>query len=207
MNDTTSAVGGAAPDPGRRQPGHRRLRRSGPLALAVIVGCCAGGRQRYQATDGLTPAKQDQVAVRLGYGVPGYQEGYCAPDSASGVGFQVPIVNDGPGPVQIRSVSIDPPGAAAEPEQRLSVTIGAGKSASVAIAVPSALCQSPVPDCGAGVETDLYATFAVTPMSDRVHDVRLPVGAWTSNGLLQQYEGADFDTWDSFGSCDPPGVG
>jgi len=189
----------AAAEPARRRGG--RVRRWAALVLVVVLGCWAGGWFRAWSDSGLTAAQADQAIVRLtldDFSL-GQANGCDALGSNLAV-LQIPLHNYSPGPVVIRSVSVDPPGQPPGPAQTTGVTIAAGGTVLVEALIPIQLCTAHSAQCPS-TETELDATAAVVPESGRVHELRFPIGEWVPTKFLQLYEDAPFTSWGSSSTC------
>ena len=190
----------AAVDPTRRRRG--RVARVLALVLVLLVGCWAGGWFRAWSDRGLTAAQADQATVRLALdGFSLGQSNGCDDLGSNLVALEIPLHNYSPGPVLIRSISVDPPGQAPGAAQATGVTIKAGGSAVIEVLIPIQLCTANRATQCPSTEVELDATAAVVPESGRVHEVRLPIGEWVPARYLQLYEDAPFVDWGLSWTC------
>jgi hypothetical protein len=193
-------IQGGAPEPAQRRRG--RVRRWTALGVVVLLGCGAGGWFRAWSDSGLTAAQADQANIRLtldGFAL-GQSNG-CDDLGENLVALEIPLHNYSPGPVLIRSISVDAPGQAPGPAQATGVTIAAGSSATVEALIPIQLCTANQTTQCPSTQVELDATAAVVPESGRVHDVRLPIAEWVPTRYLQLYEDAPFASWGSPSTC------
>ena len=193
-------IQGTVPEPSRSRGG--RIRRWVALGLVVLLGCAAGSWYRAWSDRGLTAAQEDQANVRLT--LDGFALGQSNGCDALGenlVALEIPLHNYSPGPVVIRSISVDAPGQPPGPAQATGVTIAAGSSAQVEALIPIQLCTVDYATQCPNTEVELDATAAVVPESGRVHEVRLPIGDWVPTRYLQLYEDAPFASWGTTSTC------
>lgn len=181
------------------EPDGRRGGRAGrvvALVLVVVLGCWAGGWFRAWSDRGLTAAQADQATVRVALDNFSLgQSNGCDALGSNLVALQIPLHNYSPGPVVIRSISVDPPGQAPGTAQATGVTIAAGGSAVVEVLIPIQLCTANQSTHCPSTDVELDATAAVVPESGRVHELRLPIGEWVPARYLQLYEDAPFVDW------------
>ncbi|HEV2634823.1 MAG TPA: hypothetical protein VGX23_06720 [Actinocrinis sp.] len=190
----------AAAAPGRRR-GSRALR-WGVLVLVVLLGCWAGGWLRAWSGAGLTTAQADQVTLRPALdGFALGQSNGCDDLGRSQAVLQIPLHNYSPGPVQVDSIAVDPPGQAPEAAQKTRVTIAAGSSAVVEVLIPIQLCTEQKAQWCPSTDVELDATASVIPKSGRVHQIRLPIAEWLPTTSLQLYEDAPFSGWGISANC------
>lgn len=159
-------------------PRRRRLP-TARLSLALIAagGLALGGWLGLRPAPKLSAAQKDQVIVRLD---PAADEEWAAMCADSVDKIKIPLKNYGPGPVAVRSVTVDGSWSGGGP-QPLSATIAPGRTATVVFVLttdPSICAHSPVPECDPYAEAVVDATFTFVPLSGRSRDVRLPIGAW-----------------------------
>ena len=179
-----------------------KTRRRIALALVVILGCWAGGWFRASSDDGLTAAQADQATVRLTLdGFPLGQANGCDDLGGPQAALQIPLHNYSPGPVVIRSISVDPPGQPSGAAQKLGFTIPPGGSTTVEALIPIQLCTAHQSSKCPSTEVELDATAAVVPESGHVHEIRLPIGEWVPTKFLQLYEDAPLADWSSSLTC------
>ena len=192
----------AESEPAQPRSGRRRALRWTALVLVVLLGCLAGGWFRAWSDRGLTAAQADQATVRLtldGFAL-GQSNG-CDALGADVAVLDIPLHNYSPGPVQIRSITVNPPNQEPGLAQPTGVSIAAGGSAVVEALIPIQLCTaSEATDCPT-TEVELDATVAVIPESGRVHELKLPIAEWVPTQFLQLYEDAPFAAWGSTPSC------
>lgn len=192
----------APPRPAWRFRPGPEVRRRVALALVLVLGCWAGGWFRAWSDRGLTAAQADQATVRLtldGFAL-GQSNG-CDDLGGSQTVLQIPLHNYSPGPVLIRSISVDPPGRAPGAAQKMGFTIPVGGSTVLEVLIPIQLCTSYQDDRCPGSDVELDATVAVVPESGRVHNEKLPIGEWVPTKFLQLYEDAPFAAWGSSANC------
>lgn len=179
-----------------------KVRRRIALGLVVVLGCWAGGWFRAWSDRGLTPAQADQAIVRLALdGVALGQTNGCDDLGNTQAKLQIPLHNYSAGPVEIRSLAVDPPGQAPGAAQKMGFTIPAGGSITAEVLIPIQLCTAHQASQCPDSEVELDATAAVVPESGRVHDLKLPIGEWVPTKFLQLYEDAPFAAWGSSEAC------
>lgn len=179
-----------------------KARRRTALAVLLILGLWAGGWLRARSDSGLTSAEADQVSVRLtldNFSL-GQSNGCNNLGNTQAV-LQIPLHNYSPGAVEIRSISVDPPGQAPGAVQDLGFTIPPGGSTTVEALIPIQLCTSHQSTHCPSSDVELDATAAMIPESGRVHEVRLPIGEWVPTKFLQLYEDAPLAAWGSSLNC------
>lgn len=188
--------------PERRRRLSPKVRRRIALALVLVLAGWAGGWVRAWSNDGLTAAQADQASVRLTLDnfALGQVNG-CDDLGGTQAVLQIPLHNYSPGPVEIRTITVDPPGQAPGAAQKVELTIPAGGSTTVEALIPIQLCTAHEATQCPSTEVELDATAAVVPESGRVHDVRLPIAEWVPTKFLQLYEDAPFAAWGTSASC------
>jgi hypothetical protein len=192
----------APPSPSWRFLPGPKARRRVALVLVVVLGCWAGGWFRAWSEGGLTAVQADQATVRLtldGFAL-GQSNG-CNDLGGSQTVLQIPLHNYSPGPVQIRSIAIDPPGQAPGAAQKMGFTIPVGGSTTLEVLIPIQLCTSYQDIQCPSSDVLLDATVAAVPESGRVHEETLPIGEWVPGKFLQLYEDAPFAAWGSSAAC------
>ncbi|HEV2634456.1 MAG TPA: hypothetical protein VGX23_04875 [Actinocrinis sp.] len=179
-----------------------KVRRRVALGLVAVLAVWAGGWYRAWSDRGLTGAQADQASVRLTLdNVSLGQSNGCDNLGGTQTVLQIPLHNYSPGPVQLRSIAVDPPGQAPGAPQKMGFTLPPGGTTTVEVLIPIQLCTAHQSAQCQGGEVELDATAVVVPESGRVHDVRLPIGEWVPFRFLQLFEDAPFANWAFTSAC------